>query len=296
MKLARQRGPRAWQWCLRSRPYRTVSHFTNVGGSVLSAGMSYLAVFAVFGALWVGFGVFGIVLANRPELLATLVEQINAFVPGLIGKESVDTRDLIGVDILSWSGIAAAAVLLWVAMNWFTGTRRAIRLIFGLDVKRYRNPLLLKLRDFILAIAFGLAIVVSAVLTVASSRLLDTLYAWWGWNPDSWLLGTVGMLARYATMYLFDVIVLLAIHRFLAEARVPWRPLLAGCALGGAALLVLKILGSALLGGVSNNPLLASFAVIIGLLIWFNLICRTLLLTSSWIATGLDRSLGTPEP
>ena len=35
-------------------------------------------------------------------------------------------------------------------------------------------------------------------------------------------------------------------------------------------------------------------AVLIGLLIWFNLICRMLLLTSSWIATGQDPELGLP--
>ena len=41
---------------------------------------------------------------------------------------------------------------------------------------------------------------------------------------------------------------------------------------------MLKLLGTALLGGGTNNPLLASFAVIIGLLIWFNLVCQVILL------------------
>jgi membrane protein len=50
---------------------------------------------------------------------------------------------------------------------------------------------------------------------------------------------------------------------------------------------VLKVLGNALLGGASRNPLLASFAVIIGLLIWFNLISQVILLSASWIAIGV---------
>jgi membrane protein len=60
---------------------------------------------------------------------------------------------------------------------------------------------------------------------------------------------------------------------------------------------VLKVLGSALLGGASRNPLLASFAVIIGLLIWFNLVCQVILLTASWIATGMadDGIIADPE-
>jgi membrane protein len=92
----------------------------------------------------------------------------------------------------------------------------------------------------------------------------------------------------------FDVLILMAIHRILAEVQVPKMRLLTGCALGAAALLGLKVLGAELLGSASTNPLLASFAVLIGLLIWFNFICRVLLLTAAWIATGIDRTLGLP--
>ena len=279
-----------------TRPYRSFSHFTDVGGSVLSAGMSYQALFAVFAGLWVGFGVFGISLSGRPELLHSLIDQINIFVPGLIGDQGlVDPGDLIDLQRTFNLGSAAAAVaLLWVVMNWFTGTRRAVRLIFGLDVKQYRNPVVLKLRDFLLAIVFGLAILISAALTVLSSSFTDAVFGWLGWSSENWLLGKMGGLARYAALYLFDVIVLMAMHRFLAEVRVPRLRLLMGCALGGAGLLVLKTLGTLLLGGAGSNPLLAPFVLLVGVLIWFNFICRVVLLTAAWIATGLDRSLGLP--
>lgn len=264
---------------------------------MLTAGMSYQALFAVFAGLWVGFGVFGIVLASRPELLHTLVEQINTFVPGLIGPDGlVHTSLLLETRVLSWTSAIAAGSLIWVMMNWFTGTRRAIRIIFGLEVKQYRNAVLLKLRDLSLAIVFALALVVSAALTLFSSTLTNVVLEWLGWSADSWLLGTIGTLVRYGALYAFDVAVLIAIHRLLAEVRVPWMPLLAGSALGAAALLMLKILGSVLLGGASRNPLLASFALIIGLLIWFNFICRVLLLTAAWIEAGLDKSVGLPVP
>lgn len=262
----------------------------------MSAGMSYQALFAVFAGLWVGFGVFGIVLADRPELLESLVIQINAFIPGLIGEDGfVKTSVLLAARTLNWTSLVAAFALLWVMINWFTGTRRAIRIVFGLDVKQYRNALLLKLRDFGLAIAFGLAILTSAALTVLSSNFTDTLFGWLGWSPDNWLLTTMGSVARYGAMFIFDVLVLMAMHRYLAEVKVQWRRLLVGCLLGGAALLVLKMLGAALLGGASNNPLLASFAVLIGILLWFNFICRVLLLTAAWIATGMDKALGLPS-
>ena len=289
------RARELWEWVQRTRPYRTFSHFTDVGGSVLSAGMSYQALFAVFAALWVGFGIFGIMLSGRVELLNTLIEQLNTFVPGLIGAGEgglVDVDVLLSASILSWTGVVAAVSLLWVAINWFTGTRRSIRIIFGLDVKQYRNAVLLKLRDFVLAMLFGAAILISAALTVLSSNLVDAIFGVLGWRQDTWLFGTMGTFTRYAAMYVFDVLVLMAMHRFLAEVRVSRLRLIVGCSLGGLALLGLKVLGAALLGGATSNPLLTSFALFIGVLLWFNFICRVLLLTASWIATGLDRTLG----
>ncbi|MGO3146399.1 MAG: YihY/virulence factor BrkB family protein [Leucobacter sp.] len=290
------KGRSLWQWVKRSHPWRAFSHFTNVGGGVLTAGMSYQALFAIFAGLLVGFGVFGIVLRGHEELLDVIVEQINMFVPGLLGENgAVQVQDLLATRAIDWTSIVASASLLWIAVNWFTGTRRSIRIIFGLDVKEYRNALFLKLRDFVLAIAFALAIIVSAVLTIVSSSLADLVLGWLGADPTNWFFGGLGALLRYGAVYVFDVLILIAIHRALAEVRVGWWSLITGCMLGGAALLGLKVLGTALLGGATNNPLFASFVIFVGLLLWFNFICRALLLTSAWIATGVDKKLGLPE-
>lgn len=289
-------GQQKWDWVQRQRPVRAVSRFTNVGGNVLAAGMSYQALFAIFAALYVGFSVLGIWLRGRTELIGELVDQINLFVPGLLGESGVVSVDtLLSTRVIGWTSIIAGVSLLWVAVAWFTGTRRAIRIIFGLEVKQYRNAVLLKLRDLVLALCFSLAIVVSAALTVLSSNVTESLIGWLGWDPDNWLVGGLGTTLRYAALYVFDVLVLVAIHRLLAEVRVPRWSLLSGCAIGGAALFGLKVLGTALLGGATSNPLLASFAVLIGLLLWFNFICRTLLLTAAWVATGQDRTLGLPD-
>ncbi|MFD5599017.1 YihY/virulence factor BrkB family protein [Leucobacter sp. NPDC058333] len=290
-----ERGRERWGWAQRLRPVRTYMHFSDVGGVVLAGGMSYQALFAVFAALWLGSGIFGIVLRDRPELLESVVTQINLFIPGLVGPGgAVPISALMSARAFNWSSLVAGAVLLWVALNWFTGTRRSIRIIFGLEVRLYRNPVLLKLRDFVLAIVFFVAIFVSAALTVLSSTVADQFLGWVGADADNWFFGTLGTILRYAAVYVFDVLLLLAMHRFLAEVIVPrWR-LIIGCGLGALVLLGLKVLGGVLISGESSNPLLATFAVFVGLLLWFNLICRTLLLTSSWIATGLSPELGLP--
>ena len=63
-----------------------------------------------------------------------------------------------------------------------------------------------------------------------------------------------------------------------------------GSLLGGVALGVLKVLGTLVIGGAGRNPLLASFVVIISLMLWFVLVFRVILLAASFVAVELDDS------
>jgi membrane protein len=94
-------------------------------------------------------------------------------------------------------------------------------------------------------------------------------------------------------MFLLDAVVLGALYRVLAGVHIPLRFLAQGALLGALALGVLKVLGTALLGGATNNPLLAGFAVIIGLLIWFTLICQVILIAACWVFVSM-KDAGVP--
>ncbi len=95
-----------------------------------------------------------------------------------------------------------------------------------------------------------------------------------------------------ALTFALDATVLAGLYRFLAGVHIPRGPLWQGALLGAAALGILKVLGASLLGGATKNPLLASFAVIIGLLIWFNLVCQVILIAASWVVvTATDRGV-----
>lgn len=260
--------------------------------------MSFQALFAVFASLWVGSGILAVWLRGNTEMVEAVTEQINTYVPGLIavdGEGVIPLEELLGRSGFDFSSAIASVSLIWVAVTWFTGTRRTLRLIFGLEVKQYRNAILLKIRDLIGTITFFVAILSSALLTVLSSGFTNWALQLLGINEENWFIGTMGTVLRYVAMLTVDVLIIMGMHRYLAEISVPKKQLFFGSLLGGVALMGIKILGTTLLGGATSNPLLATFAVIVGLLIWFNLICRILLLTSAWIAAGLDKNLGLPE-
>ncbi|HEY9477108.1 MAG TPA: YihY/virulence factor BrkB family protein [Microbacteriaceae bacterium] len=272
------------------KPVRVFVRYRERRGSILARGLSYQSIFAVFAGLWLGFSVAGLVLRANPELSSAFFATINASVPGLIdvgeGTGAVKADQLLETSILGWSGVVAAVVLLFTGLGWLAAARDAVRALFDLPGER-TNFLLLKLKDFGLAVGFGAALLVSAGLSLESTQALGIVLGWIGVDEHSLVAALVGRLIGLALMLLLDTAVLSALFRLLSGLTIPLRRLFAGALLGALALGTLKVLGSALLGGASRNPLLASFAVIIGLLIWFNLVCQVILLTASWIATGM---------
>lgn len=267
---------------------RVVTHFSGVRGSILAAGMSYQAIFAIFAAIWVGFSIAGLFLTANQDVLDALYAIINQSIPGLIGTDGIiDPKLLATAGVLTWTGAIALAGLLLTALGWLSATAQAVRTVFGMPPQT-RFFLWVKLRELGLGLLFGLALILSALVSLASTALLGALFGLFGIPQDSFYYEASARLIGIVVVLMIDTITLAGLFRVLSRVRIPIRRLFAGALLGGVALGVLKILGGALLGGASRNPLLATFAVIIGLLIWFNLVSTVTLIAASWIAVGMD--------
>ncbi|TFD54201.1 YihY/virulence factor BrkB family protein [Cryobacterium frigoriphilum] len=270
------------------KPVRVFAHFTDKGGSILSGGMSYQAIFAVFAAVWVGFSIAGLFLTNNPDLLDALFMIINQSIPGLIGDEGIiDPKSLSAAGVLSWTAAIALVGLLATALGWLSTTTLAVRTIFEMP-RQTTFFLLVKVRELGLGLLFGLALVASAVVSLASTAALGAIFSLFQLPQDSFWYDASARLIGLTVVLLIDTVTLAALFRVLSRVRIPFRRLVAGALIGGAGLGIMKILGGALLGGATNNPLLLSFAVIIGLLIWFNLVSTVTLLAASWIAVGMN--------
>ncbi len=282
------------EWVMTLRPVRVWFHYLERRGPLLSSGLSYQSIFAVFAGLWVGFAVAGVVLRSRPDLLDALLELLDRNVPGLIddgsGTGAIDPNQLLEASILGWTGAIAAGILFVTALGWLGSGREAVRVMF--DLKGVpTNPILVFLKDTGLALAFGAALIASAALTVLSTSAVGVLLGWVGVDRDSSVAALATRGAVLIVVLVLDTVVLGLFYRVVASVKTPVRRLLPGTLIAATALGVLKVLGTSLLGGATSNPLLASFAVIIGLLIWFNLVCQVILLGAAWIAVGVrDRA------
>jgi len=276
---------------MKLKPVRVFTWYVSRRGPLMSNGLSYQAIFAVFAAIWVGFAIAGSVIASRPELQAALFDLLETNVPGLIddgsGTGAIDPQVLLQAGILGWTGLVAAVVLFFTALGWLAAGRDAVRAMFRMP-EAESNFVLVWLKDLGLALGFGALILISAALSVLSTTALGVLFDWVGINERSDTAYWIGRVVGILLVLGLDTLVLALFYRVVSGIAIPFRLLAQGTILAAVALSVLKILGTALLGGATNNPLLASFAVIIGLLIWFNLICQVILLGAAWIAVSAD--------
>jgi len=277
-------------WVMKLKPVRVFMQYNAKGGPLLSAGLSYQALFAVFAAIWVGFAVAGFAIKSNPELEDAFLALLATNLPGLIDDGSggaIDADALFATGILTWTGAIAAVGLLFTALGWLASGRDAVRLLFGLPTAP-TNFLLLKLKDLGLALGFGVAMIASAALSVFSTAALSSVFEWLGIDERSTVAVFGARAVGLFVVLLLDAVVLGLFYRVVSGIRIPWAQLAQGVFLAAIALGVLQALGSTLLGGATKNPLLASFAVIIGLLIWFNLICQVTLIGATWIAVSAD--------
>jgi len=286
----KQRIPLIIAWVQALKPVRVFAGYNAARGPILASGLAFRAIFAVFAALWVAFSIIGLYLQSSPALQESLFEIIGTSVPGLLsvnGSEgAIDPTDLLETGVLSWTGAIALIGLLSTVLGWVAAGRDAVRTIFDLGNEE-GNVIVLKLKDLGLAVGFGAALILSAAISVLSTSALSSVLEFLNIDQKSLPAILVTRFIGLLIVLAFDTVVLAAFFRFGAGITIPFRRLAGGSLLGAAGLGVLKALGSALLGGATSNPLLASFAVIIGLLIWFNLICQVILIAASWIATGM---------
>lgn len=273
-----------------SRPGRTLALYLASRGPLLARGMSFSAVFSAFAALYVFFAVFGIVFAQSPALRDAVVGVAATTIPGLIDTGSggaIQVDALFDVQVLGISGLVVLALLTFTASGWLRSLRDGVRTIFGLP-HRDRGLVLMRLIDLALVLALGVLMLLSAALSVIATHALDLVRQW----LDPAVVDAAGpalLAAGLLAALLIDVLVLFMLFRLQSRIPVGNRQLLRGALLGAVGIGVLKYVGAELASTAGNNPLMAGFAVIIGLMLWFNLVMQWLLLTAAWIACGPRR-------
>jgi len=270
-------------------PVRVWRHFLARNGFILSAGMSYQALFAIFAAVYVVFAVAGIWLTGNSQALTAFIALLNTYAPGLVGDDGIiSTDDLVAIatantSLFGLTGAVALVGLVWTAIGWITYARIAVRSTFGLQ-KDTRAYVLLKTRDLLVGLAFGGILILATVLSVVTTSFFGWITTLTGMPRDSGWTDVAVQAGSLLVVFVIDTLALAVLFRFLSGAAMPWRRMWVGSLLGSFAITVLQLLGGYVLTAAGKNPLLATFAVFIALLLWFRITSIIILVAAAWIA------------
>ena len=276
-----------FQWLLARmnafRPMRAFQHYNLQHGPLMAAGIGFRMFFSITGLLATGFSLAALFLSGQPALLDQIIKSVALTAPGLLrvdgGDGLVDPQDLLNPAGLGWTAVIAAAVTVFTALGWISGIRDGVRGMMQLG-PRGINPVLQILRDAGTLLLLGVALVLSAGASlifgtaagwVTEQLRLDPVMAW----P---LTTSIKIGVPLALGWVTAVIM----FRLAAGLKLTRRALLEGTVLSAVGTTVLQIFSTELLGNAGRNPILAPFAIIIGLLIWFNLVSQVYLVSAAW--------------
>ncbi len=272
------------EWFKRTRIARTLGRYGAANGGMLAGGVAFSALFSIFAALVIGFTVFMATLGDNAELRDAVLEQLDEALPGIVQTEDGGGGMLAPEDLqLSTAGgvagVIAVLVLINTASSVMTNLRAGIRSMFGILAPK-ENFAVAKLRDIAGFVVLALAVVLTAALGIAAGALADVVIDAIGLT-DATVASMLLRIASFAIALGVDMLVFIFIFRVLAGARPPKRDLLIGALVGAIGAGVIRFLGTTAVSAV-ENPLLASFAAIITLMLWVNLVVRITLIVAAW--------------
>lgn len=246
--------------------------------------VTYFAFLSLFPLIALGFACLGYVIVWFPEADDEIQRGIAEALPGLVGDGPGQINVGQIADAKAGVGLLGLAGMFWVGTAWVDALREAIRSMFGQDPEGGGNLLVKKLHDVVVLVALGAALAASVALsstvTSATGVAVDILAV-----PDGeavrWVLRALAV-----GMAVCSSAALVAVLFWrLSGVRIPRRRLLQGALLGGVAFEVLKLFATYLVGHTMDNPVYATFAVAVGLLVWINFVSRVTLLAAAWTAT-----------
>ncbi len=265
------------------RPMRVWTVYSKRHGPLMAAGASYRMFFSIAALLVAGFAIFGIIASGNKELQDTIVNTVAESTPGLI-----DTGDggLAKPETLfnnqrgfGWALVISTAAMLVTSLGWINGLREGMRGVSGLAPVAM-NPVLAKARDLGVLLVLGIALVLTSGLGFVAGAALDWIVELL--NIASSFGQIVTRVTPLFVMLLLDMLVAVILFRFASSIEMPRRALLEASLFAGLGSTVLRYFSSELLGSAGRNPLLASYAVILGLFIWFFLLSQVFLIATSW--------------
>ena len=278
-RLRDQRARRPWL----DHAVRAYHRNGEVQGGQLAAAVTYFGFLSFFPLLALAFAMVGYVSTVYPGAQDGVTAAVESAFPSLVGPGDgqINIQDV--VDAKAGAGIAGLLGLLYAGLGWLDALRDGLRRVFGtedLDISLIKKKLVDILVMLLLGVSLLLSLVVSSLASLVTTYVLDLV------GLGDHLVATFLLkVLSVALAVLVDVVIFAILLSRLSGAKLTWRQVRSGAVLGAVGFEVLKLLGTFLIGRTTANPLYATFGVVVGLLVWINLVAKLTIFAGAWTAT-----------
>ena len=262
---------------------RAYDRHSEVRGGQVAGAITYFGFLSFFPLLALGFSLVGYVSEWYPEAQNEITTAVESAFPGLIGTgpNQININDI--VDAKAGAGLLGLLGLLYAGLGWVDALRDGLRRVFG-TLDESLPFLKKKLVDILVLLMLGAAalasIVVSSLATAATEYALGLV------GLEEHLVAVVVLkVLAVALALLVDTVMFAILFSRLPGANLTWRQVRSGALLAAVGFEILKLLGTFLISKTTENPLYATFGVIVGLLVWINFLSRVLIYAAAWTAT-----------
>ncbi|MFE9096157.1 YihY/virulence factor BrkB family protein [Streptomyces sp. NPDC007264] len=262
--------------------WRSYERLDRVKWTRLAAAMTFISFVALFPLLTLAAAIGAATLSTSQQnkLQSKVAQQF----PGISGQ--LDIHGL--VQNAGTVGVISAAVLLFAGIGWVGQVRDCLRAVWELP-DGDENPLLRKVKDGVVLIGLGGAVLVTLAASTLASALVGRAAGQLGLDEHGWGIALLRV-AAFAVAACADFLVLLYVLTLLPGVEPPKRRLLVAALIGAVGFELLKLLLSGYVQQVASKSMYGAFGVPVALLLWINFTAKLVLYCAAWTAARNDEA------
>ena len=260
---------------------RAFGRYQADAGDRQAAAVTFFGFLSFFPLIALATSLLSYVLGD--DAIGTVVREVNSYAPGLAGQLELE-KILTDNSKAGATGLLGLAGLLYAGLGWVDALREAIRTVWHHNVKE-GNLVVKKLKDVVVLAGLGVAVVLSVGISAATGAF------------TGFALDVVGLEKTFVATAVAKVVgvalglatstgLFLYLFWRLPKVQSPFRRVVKGALLAGVLFEVLKRVGAIYIERTTENPVYGAFAVIVGLLVWINIVSRMLLICAAWTVTA----------
>ncbi|WP_222870304.1 YihY/virulence factor BrkB family protein [Actinomadura decatromicini] len=267
-----------WRWV--DHQGRALQRYRERRGDRLAAALTCYGFLSFFPLLALAYALLGYLVGISNEARDYFVRAVNSLLPGL--SEDLQVEQI--AQSKTTVGIIGLAALLVTGQGWVQVLREALRDMWGYEPGGGGNFAVKRVWDLAVLAFLGVVLICGMAVSTVTTSATHTVLGWVGLE-DVPGAGTALRLLSLACATAFNTVIFLVLFTRLSGTRAPWRRIIRGALFGAVGFEVLKQIASLLLARTTGNPVYGAFAVLVGLMVWINLVSRFVLFVAAWTAT-----------